>query len=67
MSQNIQANLKPETIERIEEISEKPVTRGLDKMINECFDKLQSQIPQEQKSNRVGKCPKMMELVENEE
>ena len=42
MSNNIQANLKPNTVKRIAEITDKPVTRGLDKMINECFDKLET-------------------------
>jgi len=42
MSKNIQANLKPETVERIAEIAERPVTRGIDKMINECLDKLEN-------------------------
>jgi len=42
MSNNIQANLKPDTVKRIADIADKPVTRGLDKMINECFDKLET-------------------------
>ena len=42
MNAVIQANLKPKTVKRIAEITNKPVTRGLDKMINECFDKLES-------------------------
>jgi len=43
MDNVIQANLKPNTVKRIAEITDKPVTRGLDKMINECFDKLQDE------------------------
>jgi len=42
MKDIIQANLKPKTIERIQNITNKPVTRGLDKMINECFDRLEA-------------------------
>ena len=42
MNDVIQANLKPKTVKRIAEITNKPVTRGLDKMINECFDKLEN-------------------------
>jgi len=42
MNNVIQANLKPNTVKRIADIADKPVTRGLDKMINECFDKLES-------------------------
>ncbi len=41
MKGNIQANLKPQTVKRIADIADKPVTRGIDKMINECFDKLE--------------------------
>ena len=42
MNNVVQANLKPNTVKRIAEITDKPVTRGLDKMINECFDKLEN-------------------------
>ena len=41
MRDKIQANLKPQTVKRIADIVDKPVTRGIDKMINECFDKLE--------------------------
>ncbi len=41
MKGKIQANLKPQTVKRIADIADKPVTRGIDKMINECFDKLE--------------------------
>lgn len=37
----IQANLKPETVQRIAKIADKPVTRGIDKMINLCIDELE--------------------------
>ena len=36
----VQANLKPNTVKRIEAITDKPATRGFDKMINECLDKI---------------------------
>ncbi len=39
--EKIQANLKPETVERIAKIADKPVTRGIDKMINICIDELE--------------------------
>lgn len=38
VSDKIQANLNPETVERIAKIANKPVTRGIDKMINQCLD-----------------------------
>ena len=38
---SIQANLKPETVERIAKIADRPVTRGIDKMINKCIDELE--------------------------
>ncbi|QLH03131.1 hypothetical protein C5F47_05995 [Nitrosopumilus cobalaminigenes] len=41
MSEKIQANLKPETVQRIAKIADKPVTRGIDKMINLCIDELE--------------------------
>ena len=37
----VQANLKEETLDRIEKISGKRVTKGLDRLINECIDKLE--------------------------
>ena len=37
----IQANLSPETVARIAKIADTPVTRGIDKMINKCIDKLE--------------------------
>ena len=37
----VQANLKDETLERIEKISGKRITKGLDRLINECMDKLE--------------------------
>jgi hypothetical protein len=37
----VQANLKDETLERIEKISGKHITKGLDRLINECIDKLE--------------------------
>jgi hypothetical protein len=41
MTEKIQANLKPETVQRIAKIADKPVTRGIDKMINTCIDELE--------------------------
>ncbi len=40
-SESIQANLKPETVERVAKLAESRKTRGIDKMINECLDNLQ--------------------------
>jgi len=42
MADVIQANLKPTTLERISKIAEKPPTRGIDKMINQCLDRLEA-------------------------
>ncbi len=39
--EKIQANLKPETVQRIAKIADRPVTRGIDKMINKCIDELE--------------------------
>ncbi len=39
--EKIQANLKPETVERVAKLAESRKTRGIDKMINECLDNLQ--------------------------
>jgi hypothetical protein len=38
---SIQANLKPETVERVAKIANSRKTRGIDKMLNECLDNLQ--------------------------
>jgi len=37
----IQANLKPETVQRIATLANKPPTRGIDKMINLCLDEME--------------------------
>jgi len=37
----IQANLKPETVQRIASLANKPPTRGIDKMINQCLDEME--------------------------
>lgn len=39
--EKIQANLKPETVQRIASIANKPPTRGIDKMINQCLDEME--------------------------
>jgi len=39
--EKIQANLNPETVARIAKIADKPITRGIDKMINTCIDELE--------------------------
>ena len=41
MEEKIQANLSPTTVERIAKIADRPVTRGIDKMINQCLDELE--------------------------
>lgn len=41
MVEKIQANLSPETVERVAGIANSRKTRGIDKMINECLDNLQ--------------------------
>ena len=41
MPEKIQANLKPETFQRIATLANKPPTRGIDKMINLCLDELE--------------------------
>ena len=37
----VQANLSAETLQRIAKFSDKPPTRGIDKMINLCLDELE--------------------------
>jgi len=37
----VQANLSAETLQRIAKLSDKPPTRGIDKMINLCLDELE--------------------------
>jgi len=48
----IQANLKPETVERIAKIADRPVTRGIDKMINLCIDELEKKQKEENQKFR---------------
>jgi len=40
----VQANLSAETLQRIAKIANKPPTRGIDKMINQCLDELEKRI-----------------------
>jgi hypothetical protein len=37
----IQANLKDETLERLERISGRKISKGLDRVINECLNTLE--------------------------
>ena len=39
--EKIQANLNPKTVERVAKIADRPITRGIDKMINQCLDQLE--------------------------
>ena len=41
MNDKIQANLSPDTVDRVAEIANSRKTRGIDKMINECLDNLE--------------------------
>ena len=66
MNHNVQANLKPDTIERIQDISGKPVTRGIDSLINECFDKLEENSDQKN-DHKVTICEGIEGMMENEE
>jgi len=56
MNDKIQANLSPDTVDRVAEIANSRKTRGIDKMINECLDNLEQvkidcgEKPQEVKS-----------------
>ena len=54
--EKIQANLNPETVERIAKIADRPVTRGIDKMINQCLDQLE----------KKGNCSVKKDESENE-
>jgi len=66
MNNIVQANLKPETIERIQDISGKPVTRGIDGLINECFDKLEENSDQKD-THKVTVCEGIRSVMQDEE
>ena len=55
MSDKIQANLRPETVERVAKIANSRKTRGIDTMLNECLDNLQKL------ENKCGKKPQKVE------
>lgn len=56
-------NLSDKTVLRIQEMTDEPVTRGMDKAINQCLDELE----QLRKGNhRVLTCNRMEELVKND-
>lgn len=60
-SDKIQANLDPKTVQRLADITKRPVTRGIDKMINDCLDTLGFD-----KDGNVRPCTKMMETDSDE-
>ncbi len=43
--------IQESTLERMEEIRGKPIRRGLDKAINDCFDELENRNPINAKDN----------------
>jgi hypothetical protein len=61
-SEKIQANLRPETVQRIADITKRPVTRGIDKMINDCLDTLGFD-----KDGNVKPCSTRMEIDDESE
>lgn len=59
-SESIQANLKPDTVERVAKIANSRKTRGIDKMLNECLDNL------ENLQNKCGESTKLESENEDE-
>jgi len=57
----MKANISDETIERVAEIRGKPIVRGMDSAINECFDKLENKVVTTDEECKITKIKNMQQ------
>ena len=60
------AKLDNSTVKRVEEAIDEPISRGMDKAINQCLDELDELRKKENANPRVMTCDRMEELVNGE-
>ena len=59
-------NIKDETVMRVQDITNEPVSRGMDKAINQCLDELEDLRKKLNGKPQVLTCNRMEELIEND-
>jgi len=60
------AKLSDSTVRRVEENTEQPISRGMDKAINQCLDELEELRKKQNGTPQVLTCGRMEELVNGE-
>ena len=55
--------LKDETVLRIQDMTQEPISRGMDKSINQCLDELEELREKQNGKPQVLTCGRMEELV----
>jgi len=60
------AKLSDSTVKRVEENTEQPISRGMDKAINQCLDELEELREKHNGKPQVRPCERMEELANDE-
>ena len=60
------AKLSNSTVKRVEENTEQPISRGMDKAINQCLDELEELRKKQNGKPQVLTCGRMEELINDE-
>ena len=59
------ARLDSSTVKRVEEIIDEPISRGMDKAINQCLDELDELRKKQNGKPQVMTCDRMEELIKD--
>jgi len=59
------AKLTDSTVKRVEENTDQPISRGMDKAINQCLDELEDLRKKQNGKPQVLTCNRMEELIKN--
>jgi len=59
----LKPNLKDETVMRIQEMTNEPISRGMDKSINHCLDELEELRKRQNGKPQIRICDRMEELT----
>ena len=60
------AKLTDSTVKRVEENTDQPISRGMDKAINQCLDELEELRKKQNENPQVLTCGRMEELTNDE-
>lgn len=60
---NLKPNLKDETVMRVQELTNEPISRGMDKAINQCLDELEKLRAKQNGKPQIRICDRMEELT----